>query len=212
VARPGLEPGTPRFSVVRVVRPRMAESLEVMRFRPGTPRSPDVAVCGCLSPVVGMAGASTPNCDSRCAGKNRGPLELGTDPLGRGHSPSDDAGTSWAPTPTTASSRSESSRASVSVPALLANRSLIVVWAGGDAGAGASLPGQSGAPRRARASAGLDVVVVVEGVVGVVRGLDFGESAIDVIAVGLSNPAGVVVGIKEVDVDAARAVRFEGLE
>jgi hypothetical protein len=51
---------------------------------------------------------------------------------------------------------------------------------------------------------------VVEGVVRVVLGLDFGESPVDLIAVGLSNPAGVVVGIKEVDVDAASAVRLEG--
>src|SRR5688572_32903540 len=63
-----------------------------------------------------------------------------------------------------------------------------------------------------RASAGLDVLVVVEGVVRVVLGLDLGESPVDLIAVGLSNPAGVVVGIKEVDVDAASAVRLEGLE
>ena len=62
------------------------------------------------------------------------------------------------------------------------------------------------------ASAGLDVLVVVEGVVRVVLGLDFGESPVDLIAVGLSNPAGVVVGIEEVDVDAASAVRLEGLE
>jgi hypothetical protein len=53
---------------------------------------------------------------------------------------------------------------------------------------------------------------VVEGVVGVVLGLDLGESPVDLIAVGLSNPAGVVVGIKEVDVDAAGAVRLEGFE
>src|SRR5262245_24492234 len=61
-------------------------------------------------------------------------------------------------------------------------------------------------------SAGADVLVVVEGVVRVVLGLDFGESPVDLIAVGLSNPAGVVVRIKEVDVDAASAVRLEGLK
>ncbi len=73
MARPGLEPGTPRFSVVRVVRPRMAESLAIMRFRPGHRAYQMFAVCGYLSPFVGMAGASGPNFDSRCAGKNRGP-------------------------------------------------------------------------------------------------------------------------------------------
>jgi hypothetical protein len=61
-------------------------------------------------------------------------------------------------------------------------------------------------------SPGLDVLVVVEDVVRVVLGLDFGESPVDPIAVCLSNPAGVVVGIEEVDVDAAGAVRLEGLE
>ena len=63
----------------------------------------------------------------------------------------------------------------------------------------------------ARASARRDVLVVVEGVVGVVRGLDLGESPVDLIAVGLSNPAGAVVGVEEVDVDAAGAVRLKGL-
>src|SRR5262245_31706548 len=67
------------------------------------------------------------------------------------------------------------------------------------------------AEARAR-SAGPDVLVVVEGVVGVVLGLDLGESPVDLIAVGLSNATGVVVGIKEVDVDAASAVRLEGME
>src|SRR4029450_890901 len=65
---------------------------------------------------------------------------------------------------------------------------------------------------RARASDGLDVLVVVEGVVRVVLGLDFGESPVDLIAVGVSNATRVIVGIKEVDVDAASAVRLEGLE
>src|SRR5262245_35707530 len=64
----------------------------------------------------------------------------------------------------------------------------------------------------ARASAGEDVLVVMEGVVRVVFGLDLGESPVDLIAVGLSNPVGVVVGIEEVDVDAAGAMRLEGLE
>jgi hypothetical protein len=55
-------------------------------------------------------------------------------------------------------------------------------------------------------------LVVVEAVVRVVLGLDFGESPVDLIAVGVSNAAGVVVGIKEVDVDAASAGRLEALE
>jgi hypothetical protein len=53
---------------------------------------------------------------------------------------------------------------------------------------------------------------VVKHVVGVVLGLDLGESPVGVIAVGLSNAAGVVVGVEEVDVDALGAVRFEGTE
>ena len=53
---------------------------------------------------------------------------------------------------------------------------------------------------------------MVEGVVGVVLGLDLGESLVNVIAVGLSNAAGVVVGIEEVDVAAVAAMRFEGFE
>jgi hypothetical protein len=53
---------------------------------------------------------------------------------------------------------------------------------------------------------------VVEGVVRVVLGLDRGESPVDLIAVGLSNPAGIVVGIEEVDVDAGGAVWLEGFE
>ncbi len=61
-------------------------------------------------------------------------------------------------------------------------------------------------------STGADVLVVVEGVVGVVLGFDLRQSPVDVIAVRLSNAAGVVVGIKEVDVDAPGAVRSEGLE
>jgi hypothetical protein len=60
-----------------------------------------------------------------------------------------------------------------------------------------------------------DVLVVVEGVVRVVLGLDLGESPVgvpvDVGAVGLSNAADVVVGIKEIDVDAG-AVGLEGVE
>lgn len=58
----------------------------------------------------------------------------------------------------------------------------------------------------------LNVLVVVEGVVGGVFGLDLGESPVDVIAVRLPNAAAVVVGIEEVDVDASCAVRLEGLE
>jgi hypothetical protein len=53
---------------------------------------------------------------------------------------------------------------------------------------------------------------VVEGVVRVVLGLDRVESPVGLIAVGLSNPAGVVVGIEEVDVDAGGAVWLEGFE
>ena len=75
----------------------------------------------------------------------------------------------------------------------------------GDSGPSRSPPLTPGGPG---GSAGLDVLVVVEGVVGVVLGLDLGESPVDLVAVGLSNPAGVVVGVEEVDVDAAGAVRF----
>ena len=65
---------------------------------------------------------------------------------------------------------------------------------------------------RRRCSTGADVLVVVEDVVGVVLGLDLGESPVDVIALGLSNAGAVVVGIKEVDVDAVGAVRLESSE
>src|SRR6202008_461632 len=61
-------------------------------------------------------------------------------------------------------------------------------------------------------SLGADVLVVVESVVGIVPGFDFGESPVDAIAVGLANAAIVVVGIQEVDVDAGGAMRLEGLE
>src|SRR5262245_15026598 len=57
-----------------------------------------------------------------------------------------------------------------------------------------------------------DVLVVMEGVVGVVLGLDLGESVVGVVAVGLSGAVGVFVGVEEVDVDAGGAVRLEGLE
>ena len=63
-----------------------------------------------------------------------------------------------------------------------------------------------------QASAGADVLVVAEGVVRVVRGLDFGESPVDAIAVDLLNATGVVVGVKEINVDATGTMRFERLE
>ena len=53
---------------------------------------------------------------------------------------------------------------------------------------------------------------MVEDVVGVVPGLDLGEPPVGRIAVGRSNAAAVVVGIEEVDVDAARAVRSKGFQ
>ncbi|MGH9117001.1 MAG: hypothetical protein ACRD0A_03725 [Acidimicrobiales bacterium] len=59
--------------------------------------------------------------------------------------------------------------------------------------------------------AGLDVLVVVEHVRGVILRLDLGEPQVGVVAVGLANSAGVIVGIEEVDVDA-RAVGLESLE
>ena len=49
---------------------------------------------------------------------------------------------------------------------------------------------------------------MLEGVVGVVLGLDRGELPVGVIAVRLSNAAGVIVGIEEVDVDAPCAMRL----
>jgi hypothetical protein len=63
-----------------------------------------------------------------------------------------------------------------------------------------------------RCSAGADVLVVVEHIVGVVLGLDLGESPVDLIAIRLSHTTGVIVGVEEVDVDALSAVRFEGTE
>src|SRR5687768_14253702 len=52
----------------------------------------------------------------------------------------------------------------------------------------------------------------MEGVVGVVLGFDLGEPSVDLVAIGLSNPAGVVVGIEKVDVYTGDAVRLECLE
>jgi hypothetical protein len=59
--------------------------------------------------------------------------------------------------------------------------------------------------------AGLDVLVAVEHVVGVVLRLDLGEPSVGVVALGLANSAGVIVGVEEVDVDAG-AVGLESLE
>src|SRR5262249_34135970 len=55
-----------------------------------------------------------------------------------------------------------------------------------------------------------DVLVVVEHIVRVVLGLDVGEPLVGV-AVGFANPAVVVVGVEEVDVDAG-AVGLECVE
>ena len=90
-------------SVVHVVRPRMAESLKIMRFRPGMPRSRDVRSLRIFIAVCGNGGRLRPKFDLRCAGKIRGAeLELGTNPLGRHTRSSEEAGTSSAATPTTA--------------------------------------------------------------------------------------------------------------
>src|SRR5215813_15580102 len=47
-----------------------------------------------------------------------------------------------------------------------------------------------------------DVLVVVEDVVGVVRGLHVHQPGVDGVAVRLADPAGVFVAAEEVDVDA----------
>src|SRR5262249_8590953 len=59
--------------------------------------------------------------------------------------------------------------------------------------------------------AGLDVLVVVEHVLGVVFRFDVGEPPVRVVAVGLADAAGVVVGVEEVHVDAG-GVGLEGGE
>ena len=58
---------------------------------------------------------------------------------------------------------------------------------------------------------GLDVLVVVEHVLGVVLGFHFGEPPVGVIAVGLADAARVVVGVEEVHVDAG-TVGLQGVE
>src|SRR5262245_53912069 len=57
-------------------------------------------------------------------------------------------------------------------------------------------------PADARANAGADVLVVVEDVVGIVRGLHLHQPVVDGVAVRLADPAGVFVAAEEVDVDA----------
>ena len=57
----------------------------------------------------------------------------------------------------------------------------------------------------------LDVLVVVEHVLGVVLGFHFGEPPVGVIAVGLADAARVVVGVEEVHVDAG-TVGLQGVE
>jgi hypothetical protein len=86
MARPGLEPGTPRFSVVHVVRPRMAESLEIMRFRSGCRAHPMFAICGYLSPFVGMADAPGPSWTRAVRAKPGGRARAWHGPVGRAHS------------------------------------------------------------------------------------------------------------------------------
>jgi hypothetical protein len=79
MGRPGLEPGTPRFSVVRVGWPEGRESLVATWFPPGCGDRRMFAVRGRLSPFVGMAGASGPNLNSRLSRLRGGP-QLAADP------------------------------------------------------------------------------------------------------------------------------------
>jgi hypothetical protein len=60
MARPGLEPGTPRFSVGRSEPSGWPKSLETMRFWPKHRYRQMSAICGLFPPLVGMAGASGP--------------------------------------------------------------------------------------------------------------------------------------------------------
>jgi DNA-binding HxlR family transcriptional regulator len=62
-----------------------------------------------------------------------------------------------------------------------------------------------------RRRAGLDVLVVVEHVLGVVLGFHLGEPPVRVVAVGLADAARVVVGVQEVHVDAG-TVELQGVE
>src|SRR5262245_31141231 len=57
-------------------------------------------------------------------------------------------------------------------------------------------------PADARAGAGVDVLVVAEDVVGVVRGLHVHQPVVDRVAIRLADPVGVFVAAEEVDVDA----------
>src|SRR5215207_571169 len=59
MARPGLEPGTPRFSVVTSWASRPAKSVENKRFSRGGPPSRKFAVCGLSYAVQGMDGDSS---------------------------------------------------------------------------------------------------------------------------------------------------------
>ena len=57
-------------------------------------------------------------------------------------------------------------------------------------------------PADARAGAGADVLIVVEDIVGVVRGLHLHQPVVDGVAVRLADPVGVFVAAEEVDIDA----------
>jgi hypothetical protein len=60
MARPGLEPGTPRFSVVRSWRLRDAKSLENKRFSRDMRSMANVAICGLFPAIQEMTGGPSP--------------------------------------------------------------------------------------------------------------------------------------------------------
>ena len=65
MARPGLEPGTPRFSVVTSKRPAGAKSLETTRFRQNRCTAPMFGICGLFSAILGLTDTSGPRATAR---------------------------------------------------------------------------------------------------------------------------------------------------
>jgi hypothetical protein len=60
MARPGLEPGTPRFSVVTSKRPAGANSLETTQFQQNRCSAPMFGICGLFPAILGLTDTSGP--------------------------------------------------------------------------------------------------------------------------------------------------------
>jgi hypothetical protein len=65
VARPGLEPGTPRFSVVRSPTPNVRNWLQTRDSGEVMRQPQNVANSGCFFPIRGVTDASTPKLSTR---------------------------------------------------------------------------------------------------------------------------------------------------